>query len=187
MKVPDYLTPSQTVGPFFTLGLTKPESDKTCKSPVSNLITGDGEKISIIGRVMDGNQEPIHDALIEIWQSDSSGKFDNPLFVGFARSHSSQYEGQRFLFETIKPGSNTEYEAPHISLVIYMRGLLTQLYTRIYFSDELESNSTDRVLTKIPPQRRKTLIAQRRESMGKTTYEFDICMQGSQETVFFHL
>ena len=54
-------------------------------------------------------------------------------------------------------------------------------------SDELESNSTDRVLTKIPPQRRKTLIAQRRESMGETTYEFDTCMQGSQETVFFHL
>ena len=93
MKVPDRLTPSQTVGPFFTLGLTKSESDKTCKSPVSNLITGDGEKISIIGRIMDGNQEQIHDALIEIWQSDSLGKFDNPLFVGFARSHSSQYEG----------------------------------------------------------------------------------------------
>ena len=52
-------------------------------------------------------------------------------------------------------------------------------------SDELESNSTDRVLTNIPPKRRKTLIAQRRESMGETTYEFDICMQGSQETVFF--
>ena len=91
------------------------------------------------------------------------------------------------MFETINPGSNIEHEAPHISVVIYMRGLLTQLYTRIYFSDELESNSTDRVLTNIPPKRRKTLIAQRRESMGETTYEFDICMQGSQETVFFHL
>ena len=91
------------------------------------------------------------------------------------------YEEQGILEETLV------HEASHISVVIYMRGLLTQLYTRIYFSDELESNSTDRVLTKIPPQRRKTLIAQRRESMGETTYEFNICMQGSQETVFFHL
>ena len=68
-----------------------------------------------------------------------------------------------------------------------MRGLLTQLYTRIYFSDELEANSRDQILTQIPQNRGHSLIAQQQESMEEKIFEFDIYMQGDQETVFFHL
>ena len=187
MRAPDRLTPSQTVGPFFTLGLNQSAPHKLNRSPVSNVISGDGEKISIIGRVMDGNHDPILDALIEIWQPDSLGKFNNPHFFGFARSHTNQYEGEKFLFDTIKPGPNSEYDAPHICVVVHMRGLLTQLYTRIYFSDELEANSRDQILTQIPQNRRHSLIAQQQESMEEKIFEFDMYMQGDQETVFFHL
>ena len=187
MRAPDRLTPSQTVGPFFTLGLNQSAPHESNRSPVSNVITGDGKKISIIGKVMDGNHDPVVDALIEIWQADSTGKFNNPHFFGFARSHTGQCEEQKFLFNTIKPGPNSEYVAPHICAVVHMRGLLTQLYTRIYFSDESEANSRDQVLTQIPQVRRPSLIAQQKESAEGKVYEFDIYMQGDQETVFFHL
>ena len=187
MRAPDRLTPSQTVGPFFTLGLNQSAPHESNRSPVSNVITGDGKKISIIGKVMDGNLDPVVDALIEIWQADSTGKFNNPHFFGFARSHTGQCEEQKFLFNTIKPGPNSEYVAPHICAVVHMRGLLTQLYTRIYFSDELEANSRDQILTQIPQNRGHSLIAQQQESMEEKIFEFDIYMQGDQETVFFHL
>ena len=81
MRAPDRLTPSQTVGPFFTLGLNQSAPHESNRSPVSNVITGDGKKISIIGKVMDGNHDPVVDALIEIWQADSTGKFNNPHFL----------------------------------------------------------------------------------------------------------
>ena len=187
MRTPDRLTPSQTVGPFFTLGLNQSAPYKPNRSPVSNVIPGDGEKISIIGKVMDGNHDPVVDALIEIWQPDSLGTFNNPHFFGFARSHTGQYEEEKFLFNTIKPGQNSDYGAPHICVIVHMRGLLTPVYTRIYFSDEQEANSRDPILTQIPQNRRPSLLAQQKESPEGKFYEFDIYMQGNQETVFFHL
>ena len=186
MNTPNLLTPSQTVGPFFTLGLQQSASLEQNRSPLTNVISGNGHKISIRGKIMDGNLEPIPDALIEIRQPDNLGKFNNPNFLGFARSHTGYNEEKEFLFDTVKPNASSVYGAPHICVVIYMRGLLTQLYTRIYFSDELEANSRDQVLSMIPERRRETLIAQQKENIGKTIYQFDMHMQGDQETVFFH-
>ena len=186
MSAPNRLTPSQTVGPFFTLGLNQSAPLEQNRSPVTNVISGNGHKISISGKIMDGNLEPIPDALVEICQADNLGKFNNPNFLGFARSHTNYNKEKRFLFDTVKPNADSVYDAPHICVVICMRGLLTQLYTRIYFSDELEANARDRVLSLIPERRRQTLIAQRKENTGKTIYEFDMYMQGNQETVFFH-
>ena len=86
----------------------------------------------------------------------------------------------------VKPGQNSNYGAPHICVIVHMRGLLTPVYTRIYFSDEQEANSRDQILAQSPQNRRRSLIAQQKKS-AENFYEFDIYMQGDQETVFFHL
>ena len=189
------LTPSQTVGPWFAYGLTpKGEYDWT-DLVTGNLLTPDvaGERIRIEGRVTDADGVPMHDAMIEIWQADSQGRYAHPRdnrslpnssFKGFGRC-GTDAKGM-FAFESIKPGAvpgpNGKAQAPHILVAFYSRGLLTHLYTRIYFSDEA-ANAADPVLALVPADRRDTLIA-RREA-GGNVYRFDIRIAGDGETVFF--
>ena len=192
-------TPSQTVGPYFAYGLT-PE---LYRYPYRSAVTDrplqsdtEGERIRIEGRVLDGKEEPIPDAMIEIWQANTHGRYNHhadgrrdnlldPNFKGFARTGTGVDPESRFLFDTIKPGAIGDGQAPHLNLVVFMRGLLSHLYTRIYFSDEEEANAADPVLTMLPEDRRRTLIAQRDSSPGGVTYRIDIHMQGPDETVFF--
>jgi len=89
------------------------------------------------------------------------------------------------VFHTVKPGAEAAGEAPHINVIVLMRGLLLHTFTRIYFSDEAEANAKDAVLDSVPAERRDTLIAKRSESGGAVTYRLDIHMQGPAETVFF--
>ncbi|MBT4262802.1 MAG: protocatechuate 3,4-dioxygenase subunit alpha, partial [Deltaproteobacteria bacterium] len=91
----------------------------------------------------------------------------------------------RFWFDTIKPGALEDGQAPHLNLIIFMRGLLSHVYTRIYFADEIEANSHDPVLNSVEETRRATLIAKRQETSRGIVYHFDIHMQGDRETVFF--
>ena len=179
------LTPSQTVGPFFTIGLSSTDAAGGLASPVTHEIAGEGEEIRIRGRVMDGNGDPVPDAMIEIWQADSKGSFTNSEFMGFARSETGAGPDHCFQFKTIKPAAASNLEAPYISVIVYMRGLLTQAYTRLYFSDEAEANSKDIVLSQLPEARRDTLLAISQQAADGLSYEFDIHMQGVRETVFF--
>jgi protocatechuate 3,4-dioxygenase alpha subunit len=78
-----------------------------------------------------------------------------------------------------------DVQAPHINVAVFMRGLLSHAYTRLYFSDEADANAADPVLETVPAERRPTLIASRGEDSGATVYRFDIRMQGEGETVFF--
>ncbi len=185
MKARHPLTPSQTVGPFFTIGMSNCENEGRLASPVSNEITGEGEPIILIGKVFDGEQNMVPDALIEIFQADVAGSFSNPNFSGFARSHTGINGEGNYLLKTIKPGASDDATAPYISVIVYMRGLLTHVYTRIYFSDETDANGKDGLLEQIDTSRRDTLIAQRDDSDGVIIYEFNIHMQGEKETVFF--
>jgi protocatechuate 3,4-dioxygenase alpha subunit len=89
------------------------------------------------------------------------------------------------VFDTIRPGALGDGQAPHLNLIVLMRGLLSHLYTRIYFSDEAEANAADPVLARVPPDRRHTLIAQRDQGPGGVVFRLDIHMQGPNETVFF--
>jgi protocatechuate 3,4-dioxygenase, alpha subunit len=174
-------TPSQTVGPFFAYGLTpKQYQYDFTESFNGNLVAENGENteggiITIKGRVFDGNGSPIPDAMIELWQED---------IKAFGRFGTGTDPQNRFIFQTVKPVSQNG-QAPFITVVVFMRGLLVHAFTRLYFSDEKQKNKEDEILNLVPKNRRNTLIANKIERGGRVEYEFNIVMQGDNETVFF--
>lgn len=182
-------TTSQTVGPFFTIGLTRMNRADLAGPGVS------GERVTIEGRVVDGDGAPVPDAVIEIWQANSFGKYahpedlqDKPLeagFWGYGRVPTDDLG--KFSFTTIQPGAvpgpDGNMQAPHLAVSVFMRGLLKRLVTRIYFPDEA-GNDGDFVLNLVEASRRGTLIA--RAVAGKAgVLEWNVVMQGEGETVFF--
>jgi protocatechuate 3,4-dioxygenase, alpha subunit len=179
-------TPSQTVGPFFSIGFSWLErADLTEES-------SGGNRVTICGRVTDGADQPVPDALLEIWQADTHGRYAHPEdagepskggeFFGFGRVPVNQ-EGH-FCFTTRKPGSSRlpdgTPQAPHLVISIFMRGLLRRLVTRIYFPGD-PGNEKDPVLARVPEPRRHTLIAR---AEGETLL-WDVHLQGDKESVFF--
>lgn len=190
-------TPSQTIGPFFAYSLAAEQYGYDYNSIINGFLLDpaeEGERIYITGNVLDGNGNSIPDALIELWQADSNGIYrtlpvskKNDGFTGFGRLGTGTHATHKFSFVSIKPGSTGELQAPHINVILFMRGSLLPLYTRIYFSDEEETNSKDELLNVIEPARRETLIAQRVERPGLVEYIFDIYIQGENETVFFEV
>ena len=201
------ITPSQTVGPFFAYGLTpegrcdwKPNDLYRWKNTVeSNIVTPEvsGERIRIEGQVLDGDGAPINDAMIEIWQADAQGRYAHPrdnralpnaTFKGFGRSATDK-QGV-YAFETVRPGAvpgpKGKQQAPHIVVCIFSRGMLRQIYTRLYFSDE-KANEADPILAVVPADRRGTLIAKREGNGNPPLYRFDIRVQGENETVFLDI
>lgn len=159
------LTPSQTVGPFFRIGLA---------TTIGSHVVGEGTPgaVRIAGQVLDGAGEPVPDALIETWQAEGAGRCPTD-------------EEGHFAIVTSKPeriavnGGATD--APHLDVSVFARGLLTRLVTRIYFPDEAAANDADPVLRTLSPDERSTLVAVS-EDAG---LRFDIHLQGARETVFF--
>ena len=188
-------TPSQTVGPYFAYGLTATQYGYDFDQPFDAVLALDaaaGQRIRLEGRVIDGDGNPINDALVEISQPDGEGRYPQTPeearamgFRAFGRVGTGTAEGNRFVFHTVKSGAQAPGEAPHINVIVLMRGLLLHAFTRMYFSDEAEANAKDAVLQSVPAERRHTLIAERVEQGGAVTYRFDIRMQGTDETAFF--
>ena len=180
-------TPSQTVGPYFAIGLPF-ETGPHAVAP------GSPGAFTISGTVYDGAGEPVPDNLIETWQADPEGHFADlhghggpsrlEGFRGFARSGHEVGDGSWQIL-TVKPGpvpdSAGVMQAPHIAVSVFARGMLDRCVTRIYFADEGEANATDPVLSSVPEQRRDTLLAR----PVPDGYRFDIRLQGAGETVFF--
>jgi protocatechuate 3,4-dioxygenase alpha subunit len=188
-------TPSQTVGPYFAQGLLC-EGDKVFTNVLVSEKT-EGERIRIQGCVTDGEGQPIEDAMIEIWQANTHGRYKHPLdeqdkpldpqFMGHGRA-ATDTKGN-YWFETIKPGSvaglKDEAQAPHINVIVFARGMPVHAFTRIYFEGEA-LNQNDPVLMSIDDEaRRNTLIAGREKSEDNIIYRFDIHIQGENETAFF--
>ena len=187
-------TPSQTVGPYFAYGLA-PEQygyQQTLSSIAGSQLADsetEGEHIRVEGRVFDGAGNPISDALIEIWQADAMGRYahaadprgSNSTFRGFGRCGTGTDPQNRFWFDTVRPGQVSTDQAPHLNVIVTMRGMLLHAFTRIYFPGE-PANAADKVLNAVPAERRGTLIATR---VNANVYRFDIHMQGDNETVFF--
>ena len=182
-------TTSQTVGPYFKIGLRWLDRNDLCRGAVS------GERVVVRGRVLDGDGVPIPDAILEIWQANAYGKYahpedtqDKPLdpgFSGFGRIPTDA-EGS-FGFTTIKPGPvpglRGTQQAPHLAVSVFMRGLLKRLTTRMYFPEDAR-NAADPILSLVDPARRATLIA-RPAATG--LLEWNVVLQGARETVFFDL
>ena len=196
-------TPSQTVGPFFAYSLTAEQYGYPFNSIINDSLIESsldpkacvtaGERIYITGTVYDGKGDSISDAVVELSQADATGQYrttpinyKNDGFTGFGRFGTGTNPEHRFTFTTIKPGS-VEGQAPHIDVLLMMRGSLRNLYTRLYFSDNMAANEQDNLFKSIPENRRKTLIANRLEANGFIFYEFNIRMQGEEETVFFEV
>src|SRR5205814_2038252 len=104
--------------------------------------------------------EPVPDAVLEISDGDQ-----------FARCATDREGAFHF----------TVRKAPHFEVLVFARGLLRHLATRLYLPDaDLDG---DRLLQTVEPARRHTLIA----SASQGSLRFDIHLQGDQETVFFRL
>jgi protocatechuate 3,4-dioxygenase, alpha subunit len=187
-------TSSQTAGPYFHLGMTDTRSVPRIAGPQTK-----GERVWLTCRVLDGDDAPLSDAMIEIWQADAEGRYNHPddvrnedgaergdgSWLGFGRMPTA-LDGS-CEFETIKPGRvrgvGNQAQAPHLNVAIFARGMLKQLYTRIYFADD-PSNPEDAVMALVPSSRRETLIAQP-DPAQPGHWRFDIHLQGDLETVFF--
>ena len=186
--MPGYSTPSQTVGPFFSIGLARLNRTDLTEGNV-------GERVAIQGRVLDGDGQPVPDAVLEIWQADADGRYHHSEYAGQPNGATSFFgfgriptdEQGRFWFTTVKPGpvhgTDGKPQAPHLQISVFMRGLLKQLVTRLYFPEE-PLNASDPVLQIVPESRRETLIA-RQAGPKENALEWNVCLQGENETVFF--
>jgi protocatechuate 3,4-dioxygenase alpha subunit len=189
------MTASQTVGPYLHIGMSWLDNGNLAGEHAS------GERVTIEGRVFDGNGMPVPDGMVEIWQANAHGKYAHPDdtrelplesgFRGFGRMPTGA-DGS-FRFTTVKPGPvpgpDGAMQAPHIVVAVFMRGLLKQLVTRMYFPDEA-ANAGDPVLNLVPAERRATLVA--RPVAGRNAVlEWNIAIQGEAsgqgETVFFDI
>ncbi|HEX5094295.1 MAG TPA: protocatechuate 3,4-dioxygenase subunit alpha [Burkholderiales bacterium] len=178
---------SQTVGPYLHIGLTWLNTDRIAARGVR------GERVTVQGRVLDGDGVGVEDAVVEIWQANAAGKYAHPEdgqrkplekgFRGFGRIPTDARG--RFRFSTVKPGRvpgpGGTLQAPHLNVTVLMRGLLKQLSTRIYFADD-PANAEDPILRRVPAARRATLVARRK---AKGVLEWNVVLQGRDETVFF--
>jgi len=184
-------TTSHTVGPFFTIGLTRLNNAEIAGPGVA------GERVVIQGRVLDGDGNPVPDALVELWQANSQGKYAHPEdkqqkplepgFRGYGRQPTD--DAGKFRFTTIKPGAvpgpDGKPQAPHIAVSVFSRGLQRRLVTRIYFPDE-PANASDFALGRVDAARRGTLIA-KKVAGQPGALEWNVVLQGPGETVFFDI
>lgn len=175
------LTPSQTVGPYLTLGLTWPKGYLVVPEDTPGAIT-------VTGVVYDGVGAVVPDGLVETWQADADGRFDHADdprgasgsgFTGFGRC-ATDAQG-RFRIVTVKAGPIGDGQAPHIDVSVLARGLLDRVVSRIYFPDEATANAADPLLSGLPPERAATLVAR---ATGPGELRWDVRLQGADETVF---
>lgn len=183
------VTPSQTVGPYFAIGLTWDDGPFAVPE-------GTEGGFWIRGGVYDGNGDPVPDAIVETWQADGDGRFGHPddprgavdwgEFRGLGRSGTDD-EG-RFGIFTIKPGpvpgQDGAMQAPHVDVTVMSRGMLARVVTRIYFPEEEAANQADPVLSSLPATAASETLIARKSDDG---YSFDVHLQGEKETVFFDI
>ncbi len=183
-------TPSQTVGPYFHLGLTGHRAVGCMAASGAN-----GEPVKLIFTVLDADAKPVNDAMIEIWQANADGKYNHPedtqdkaldpAYAGFGRMGTDEHGVCEF--DTVKPGrvpgTRGLMQAPHLNVSVLARGLLKRLPTRVYFAGD-PANADDPVLALVPADRRHTLLAQV-DGANSGTWRFTVRLGGEQETVFF--
>lgn len=159
-------TAEMTLGPFFPREFAEGAND---------LAQGaSGEIIEITGRISELDGKALDNVIVEIWQADAAGRFDNPAFSGWGRAATDAQGNYRF--RTIRPGA-APGRAPHVNFLILYSGLMRQLQTVMFFADV-----ADPVLSAVPKAARGRLVAQ---PVNKTCYRFGIRLRGGEETPFF--
>jgi protocatechuate 3,4-dioxygenase alpha subunit len=168
-------TVSQTIGPFFRFGMAWAVSRELVDPATEGAVV-------IGGRVLDGDGEPVPDAMVEIWQADSGGRFPPDAaaaWTGFGRDLTDRSGSFRFV--TVPPGAVDADQAPHIDVSVFARGLLQRVVTRLYLPGNPDALARDPLLAAITdPARRATLVA----AGQADRLVFDIHLQGDRETVF---
>lgn len=174
-------TPGQTIGPFYGFALPFENGEKLVEPSHPGAVR-------LHGTVYDGEGNFVPDSMLEIWQADENGEIvsetgslhrDGWTFTGFGRQPVDNVG--RYNFTTVNPGPTEPGTAPFIQMVVFARGLLNRLFTRIYLPDDAEALANDPLLSSLPEDRRKSLIAERGED---GSLKFDIHLQGEGETVF---
>ena len=170
------LTPAQTVGPFFALGLAWPDGPRAVSE-------GTPGAIWLRGRVLDGADEPVPDALIETWTHPPPGASERHAFARCPTDAAGRYA---VLIPRPIPvaGPDGANQAPHVVMSIFARGLLDRVVTRVYFPEEALLNAVDPVLTAIADDCARSTLVAVNDADG---YVFDIRLQGEHETVFFSI
>ncbi len=174
---------SQTVGPFFTIGL------KYLIDRAAELDASLDNSIEIRGRVLDRDSSPVPDAMLEFWSPDdalieaAAGSQDSQIPNGFRRV-ATDLDGS-FAVRIAQPLSSRledgREQAPHFMVLVFARGLQRHLISRMYLEGE-PGNEHDPVLLSVPAERRGTLIAR---VDGTDSYRWDVILQGDNESVFF--
>jgi protocatechuate 3,4-dioxygenase beta subunit len=125
------ITPAQTEGPYFKAG--SPER--------SSLIAGGtaGTKITLTGWVLTSGCTPVGGAVLDFWQADDSGQYDNSGYT--LRGHIVTDNRGRYVIETILPGMYPG-RTRHIHVKVQVPGkpLLT---TQLYFPEDAARNKAD--------------------------------------------
>jgi protocatechuate 3,4-dioxygenase beta subunit len=188
-------TPSQTLGPFFSLGLIQPgDDDLACR--VQGGPRAEGMPIVVSGQVTDEGGRPVRKALIEVWQANCRGKYEHPddttdalpdpNLKAFGRMLTA--DDGTYRFKSIKPGAypNPGYDnwmrPPHIHYSVFCAGVMQRLITQMYFPGE-PLNDIDPILNGIEDlDARASLIG---KDLGGGNFRFDIVLRGRAETAFF--
>lgn len=192
-------TLSEITGPIFGHEkVGEKDNDLTCQHAGEPI----GERIIVHGRVLDSNGRPIPNALIEIWQANSAGRYRHikeqhpapldPNFSGAGRTLTDERGAYRFI--TIKPGSYpwlNHYNAwrpEHIHFSVFGMAFLTRLVTQMYFPGD-PLFAYDPIFQSIPDEKaRQRLISkfdlENTQPDWARAYKFDIVLRGPEATPF---
>ena len=156
-------TAEMTLGPFFPREFAAGANDLSKGAR--------GEVIEITGRVVQLDGKPLDNLVLEIWQADAQGRYDNPDFLGWGRAATDA--GGVYRFRTVKPGP-AQGRAPSINFLLLYSGLMRQLHTVMFFEPG------DSLLESVKGAER--LVAKKE---APDRYRFDIRLRGEGETPFF--
>lgn len=179
---PPVATPSQTIGPYLSIGVEPFEHPEVVPPATAGAF-------ELSGRIFDGAGAPVPDAVVELWQADGNGRYVTtpaPDEVAPRWGRSLTDAGGNYRFVTVEPGpvalGSGEVQAPHAELIVFARGLLRPVRTRVYFPGDGDRRlEADPVLGALPEDRRRTLVA----VAHGDELRFDVRLQGPDETVFF--
>lgn len=159
-----------------------------------------GERIIVLGRVMDTDGRPLPDTLMEIWQANSAGRYrhdgDNhpapldPNFSGGGRC-TTDADG-RYRFVTIKPAAYpwgndpNAWRPAHIHFSLFGTAFATRLITQMYFPGD-PLLACDPIFNSVPdPAARNRMVCSldldHTEPEWALAYEFDVVLRGRDAT-----